>query len=89
MVRLLSEDDFSPEAETDGDTLRIKLVNCPFRTVALQNSAVCAFDQRLISTMLDVDVERQGSIHEGDSCCMYEARLSPGDKQPLSTSGTA
>ena len=58
--------------------LRIRLLNCPFRSVALQNKAVCTFDLNLISTMLDLDVEREHCIHDGDSGCMYTAAVGAG-----------
>ena len=48
-------------------------MNCPFRSVALQNKSVCTFDLNLISTMLDLNVEREQCIHDGDTGCTYTA----------------
>ena len=77
LMRLLEEEDFYPEAEiTDGD-VRIRLFNCPFRSVALENQAVCAFDQGMISSMLDLDAQREECIHDGN-CCVYVAAMALG-----------
>ena len=75
LMSLLREGDFFPEAEVVEGTLRLKLLNCPFRTVALQNKAVCSFDSNMISTMLDIAPRREECIHDGDSGCMYTADI--------------
>ena len=76
LMQLLTQEDFFPEAEVVDGTLMIRLLNCPFRSVALQNKAVCSFDWNLISAMLDVDVAQASCIHHGDSGCMYTAQIS-------------
>lgn len=86
LMRLLTQGDFFPETELAGDTLRIKLLNCPFRSVALQNKAVCSFDENLISAMLGVDPAREACIHDGDSGCMYTAIIGHPEAQKLSAS---
>ena len=75
----LEREDFLPEAEVRDGRLRIRLYNCPFRSVALQNKAVCSFDLNLISSLLQVDVERQQCIHDGDGGCMYSADIGNAD----------
>lgn len=80
----LGQEHFLPEADVAEGTLRIKLINCPFRSVALQNKAVCTFDLNLISSVLDLDVERAECIHDGDGSCMYTALLGRKDQQLLS-----
>ncbi|MCI0438724.1 MAG: ArsR family transcriptional regulator, partial [Chloroflexi bacterium] len=89
LLRLLEQEDFFPEAEIVEDRLRIRLLNCPFRVVALQNKAVCAFDSNLISAMLDVDLTRESCIHDGDSGCIYTACLDAADAERLSASKVA
>ena len=74
----LKREDFFPETEVVDGSLRIRLLNCPFRSVALQNDAVCTFDLNLISKLLELDVERAECIHDGDNSCMYTAALGPG-----------
>ena len=86
LVGVLAEGDFFPEAEVVDGTLRIRLLNCPFRSVALKNAAVCSFDSNLISAMLDIDVARDACIHDGDTGCTYTARISPDDAERLSAS---
>ena len=73
VVSHLRQEDFSPETEVIDGTLRIRLHNCPFRSVALENKAVCTFDLNLISSMLGQGVEREECIHDGDNGCMYTA----------------
>ena len=84
LMALLQQQDFFPEAEVVDGTLRIKLLNCPFRSVALQNKAVCFFDANLIASMLDLDPEREACIHDGDSSCMYTATIGPQEAERLS-----
>ena len=77
----LSDDDFVPEAEVADGMVRIRLLNCPFRSVAMQTKAVCTFDINLISSLLDLDASQAECIHDGDSSCMYVAPVAgPGEK---------
>ena len=89
LIHHLGQEDFLPEANADQDTLRIKLVNCPFRSVALQDKSVCTFDLNLISSMLDLDVERAKCIHDGDGSCMYTASVGEEDQQELLSFATS
>ena len=75
LMNLLEEQGFYPEAEMVDDQLRIRLQNCPFREVALQNQAVCRFDATLMSAMLDANMEQDTCIHDGAPCCQYVARI--------------
>ena len=87
LMGLLGRQDFFPEAEVVDGVLRIRLLNCPFRSVALQNKAVCSFDSNLISAMLDMELARDACIHEGDTGCMYTAPIGAreAEKLPVST----
>ena len=89
LTRHLSEKDFFPEVEYVGGNLRIKLLNCPFRSVALQNKAVCTFDLNLISSLLELDVERAECIHDGDGICVYTAPVDAINTQDLLSLNTA
>ena len=75
LLRLLADGDFYPEAELIEGTLRIRLVNCPFRSVALRSKAVCSFDSNIISSMLDVGVSQEMCINDGADGCVYVARV--------------
>jgi predicted ArsR family transcriptional regulator len=81
----LGEHNFSPEADMDGGTLRISLLNCPFRSVALQSKAVCSFDLNLISSMLDLDAHRAECIHDGDGGCIYTVPIGVERQEELLT----
>ena len=83
LVGLLQRQHFFPEAEVVDGVLRIRLLNCPFRSLALQNKAVCSFDANLISAMLDMTLDRAACIHDGDSGCMYTAPLTPSQVERL------
>ena len=84
LLNVLRDQDFFPEVEVEGQTLRIKLLNCPFRSVALQNGAVCAFDLNVVSDILDVDVGREECIRSGATRCMYVAHVSADEANELS-----
>ena len=73
LTRHLEEANFFPDVEVADGRILIRLQNCPFRSVALQNKSVCGFDLNLIGSLLDADVERQECIHDGDNSCMYTA----------------
>ena len=84
LMRLLDQQDFFPESEVVEGTLQIKLLNCPFRSVALQSNAVCSFDAGLIASMLDVDLARDACIHDGDAGCTYSAKIGAREAKKLS-----
>ena len=75
LVDHLRREDFSPEAELGEGQVRIKLLNCPFRSVALQHKEICTFDLGLVANFLGVDVSREQCIHDGDSVCAYTAQV--------------
>ena len=88
LMSVLRQEDFFPEAEVVDGVLQIKLFNCPFRAVAMQNKAVCSFDGNLVSGMLDVGVSREACIHDGDPVCMYTAGLSAAEAESLSATAS-
>ena len=86
LIRHLGQEDFFPEAEVADGTLRIKLLNCPFRSVALQNKTVCTFDLNVIASLLDIGIEREECIHDGDKGCTYTALIGARAERELMTS---
>ena len=78
LVDLLSDENFSPEAEDTDTGIRIKLFNCPFRHAAMENAIVCALDAHLISTILQAPVTQEMCIRDGYQCCTYLAQVGPG-----------
>ena len=73
LLDILGAEEFLPEAEFVDGRVQIKLLNCPFRTVAMANNAVCDFDHKVITGVLGLDVSRTSCIHDGDPCCIYES----------------
>lgn len=71
LVRVLEGLNFRPVRESTGQAILIRLLNCPFRSVALEDRAVCAFDASLISTALGADTDRRECIQDGDVACTY------------------
>ncbi|MFQ5860183.1 MAG: helix-turn-helix transcriptional regulator [Dehalococcoidia bacterium] len=71
LLQLLQQSDFSPEVERDGEKLCIRLVNCPFRSIALASGEICLFDQRLIANFLGSAVDQEQCIQQGDPGCCY------------------
>jgi predicted ArsR family transcriptional regulator len=81
----LEEQSFLPEVDVSDGSLNIRLMNCPFRAVALQNKAVCSFDLNVVTSLLDMKVKRSGCICDGDSGCTYTADLSDEAAKELAT----
>ncbi len=75
LLKLLAVEDFYPEAEFVEGTLRIRLINCPFRAVALRSKAVCTFDSNIISSMLDMAISQEMCINDGADGCVYIGRV--------------
>ena len=75
LERDLTEGGFSPEVSQENGRVMIRLCNCPFRAVALDQQSVCLFDQNLIANILGVEPVRQSTICIGDSLCTYVATL--------------
>jgi predicted ArsR family transcriptional regulator len=71
LEEVLRAEGFSPEMERGGGTLRIHLLNCPFRRVAMESSAVCALDMELIASILGARVSNIQCINRGGSHCSY------------------
>lgn len=72
-LKVLSQQHFSPEMEDSGNgqAIRIRLLNCPFRAIALESPAVCSYDQGLIARLTDATVTQEQCIHYGEESCCY------------------
>ena len=86
LMRYLEELDYSPEMELTDGTLRLSIHNCPYRSVALHNRQVCAFDVGLISSLLGVSVLREEWAHEGRDGCVYTAVVDVGARADSASS---
>jgi len=86
LKRYLEELDYSPEIDLTDGTLRLSIHNCPYRSVALHNRQVCAFDVGLISSLLGVGVLREEWAHEGRDGCVYTAVVDVGARADSASS---
>jgi predicted ArsR family transcriptional regulator len=68
---LLGGEGFTMEWDLQEDGYHIREVNCPYYHVGQNHPEVCAVDQTLISSMLNVPVEKVKCILDGDSYCTY------------------
>ncbi len=75
LEQALSDRGFSPEITREGGRVEIRLFNCPFRSLAISEEAACLFDRNLIGAILGVDAERESSIHDGHTSCLYVATM--------------
>ena len=73
---ILEEEEFAPSMEQLPQGLRVHLLNCPFRGVAIDNAAVCAMDQELISLILGAPAAAQQRINRDHHHCIYDIPLS-------------
>ena len=71
LISQLGVDGFNPEVESREDGVSIKLLNCPFRSVAVNHESVCEYDAHLIKSFLGIDPERDDSIRNGNPHCVY------------------
>jgi len=77
LTELLVQQEFAPEVERVENVVRVKLHNCPFRTVALAEGEVCGMDRTIISAFVNGPVEKERCISNGAHSCSYVARLTP------------
>jgi DeoR family transcriptional regulator, suf operon transcriptional repressor len=68
---LLTKEGFTVEWEKDGNQYKIREVNCPYYQVGMNHPEVCALDETLISTMLDIPAQKVKCMLNGDSYCTY------------------
>ena len=71
LEELLTEAQFAPAIEEGPGGIRVRLHNCPFRFVALEQPAVCELDRELISAVLDTPATLERCITSGHHSCTY------------------
>jgi predicted ArsR family transcriptional regulator len=69
----LNEEHFQPEAANIDGKFQIKLRNCPFRSVAMTNKAVCEFDANMITTAMGTSMSHVACISDGQPSCVYQS----------------
>ncbi|MCX8024942.1 MAG: winged helix-turn-helix transcriptional regulator [Thermanaerothrix sp.] len=83
--KILAEEGFLVEWEKDGDTYRIREVNCPYYYLSQQYPEVCSVDQSLISTLLAHPADKISCIVQKDQRCVYIIKSEKEHGKPLST----
>jgi DeoR family suf operon transcriptional repressor len=68
---LLTAEGFTMEWEKKDDKYYIREVSCPYYHVGQMHPEICVVDQVLISSVLDVPVEKLKCILNGDDVCTY------------------
>ena len=74
LQELLSEHQFAPAMEEEGGAVRAHLMNCPFRSIAMENPVVCVLDQRITSLVLGVEATDEERINRSHHHCIYLAQ---------------
>ena len=69
--RLLAEEGFSVQWEKQGSQYHINEISCPYFHVGQSHPEVCTVDQTLISTVLEIPVEKIHCVLRGDTHCTY------------------
>ena len=76
-VRALQDRDFGPEVRHGPQGATIVLSNCPFRSVAMADDAICSYDMTILQAILGTPVRRDRCISRGHDCCEYFAPAGP------------
>ncbi|MBE9475135.1 MAG: winged helix-turn-helix transcriptional regulator [Chloroflexi bacterium] len=68
---LLKDEGFDLEWEKKDNQYFIRETSCPYLRVGQNHPEVCIIDQTLISTVLDLPIEKVKCILDGDNQCTY------------------
>jgi len=68
---LLADEGFTVEWEQIGAFYHIREINCPYYRIGQNHPEVCAVDQTLISTLLDIPAQKIQCMLQGDAHCTY------------------
>lgn len=69
--KVLAEEGFLMEWEKEGDTYRIREINCPYYYLSQQYPEVCSVDQSLISALLAHPADKVTCVVQKDQRCVY------------------
>jgi DeoR family suf operon transcriptional repressor len=68
---LLAEEGFTMNWEMRGQQIHIHEITCPYYQIGKAHPEVCSVDQTLISSLLDIPIEKVKCILSGDNRCTY------------------
>ena len=71
LASMLEERQMMPQVEQVDGGIRIMVLNCPLRSVALEHGIVCTFHSHLISSVLGTPVSLERCIAWGDTSCSH------------------
>ncbi len=79
VARILSEEGFLAEIETEGSRRRLRLCHCPLRALVDVSHLPCRAELDLVRELLDRELERESFMPDGDPACTYVLSERPGD----------
>lgn len=82
LIDVLRDQDFAPVVGEDNGQISISLMNCPFRSVAINNPELCTYDTAVISAVVAAPVERVACLTHGDPFCKYLIVNESGKQDP-------
>ncbi len=71
VTSLLNQEGFTVEWEKQENQYLIREISCPYYHIGQNHPEVCAVDQTLISTVLEVPAEKVKCLLNGDAHCTY------------------
>ncbi len=78
---ILAQEGFSIEWERSDGQIKIHEITCPYLQVGQSHPEVCAVDQTIISTVLNIPAEKITCVLSGDAHCTFVIPdLSPSEK---------
>jgi DeoR family transcriptional regulator, suf operon transcriptional repressor len=84
-ARLLVAEGFLARWEKTPDGYTFYELNCPYRRVIEHHPEVCAMDQRFLSAVLRISVQKIDCIVEGGERCSYRVHTNPPQTRQLTT----
>ena len=71
-VRAAFEDGgYDPIIEANGDGLKIRVTNCPYRRASADDNIICTVDEAMVQSLLGPGVEHNASIARQANECTY------------------
>ncbi|HGY08812.1 MAG TPA: ArsR family transcriptional regulator [Oceanithermus profundus] len=77
LVDWLTERGYAAVSRREGDELVLEQHRCPNLALAREYRELCQVELEFFGELLGVELEREGSLSEGDPCCRYRVALSP------------
>ncbi|MEZ4516829.1 MAG: hypothetical protein R3C44_08315 [Chloroflexota bacterium] len=71
LVKLLTEEGFLSKWEQTEDGYTLIEYSCPYISVGNNHAEICHFDKQLILGVLEVPVQQQSCMLNGEACCQF------------------